>query len=194
MCHRKEERGLLWGGLRGEGKRQSSHFHALHHIFKLSKFIIGLFSCIMRPGTLKPNWLRVFQRFTLGLPLMRQPHNVWIPTKKTQVKTPCRAQSKKGMSWNETIIQGSESWELFNLPEYQFPLLKPGNETTRVFHCLTKVPTFSGYDGNYPLYNVIHDKNVVFLSPGCLLRIDYRPKSRPRTSYLIFPGPQCPPA
>lgn len=119
---------MEWKGgvLLGECKRQSNCFHALYHIFKLSQFIIGFFGCILIPGTLKLNWLQVFSRFTLWLPQIRQPHDLLkMPKKKIQVKTLCHAEFKSKKGSNKTIIQGSLPLKLFNLLEYQFPLLKP---------------------------------------------------------------------
>lgn len=60
--------------------------------------------------------------------------------KKIQVKTLCHVEFKSRKGSNKTIIQGSVSLKLFNLLEYQFPLLKPENVVLP--HYLTKILTF----------------------------------------------------
>lgn len=56
------KQGVLWG----ECKKQSNCFYALYHIFKLSQLIIGFFSCIPLPGTLKLNTCRCFKDLLCG--------------------------------------------------------------------------------------------------------------------------------
>lgn len=74
LSQKEETIFIEWG--RVLGGRSSNTGMNPYHILKLSQFIIGFFSCIPIPGTLKPNWIQVFQRFTFWLLQIRESHTL----------------------------------------------------------------------------------------------------------------------
>lgn len=86
---------FIAGGGGREAKDKSIPFHNPYHILKLSQFIIGIFSCILIPGTVKPNWLHVFQRFTLGIPQIKTASQFTVNAKQENEGEKCVMQRLK---------------------------------------------------------------------------------------------------